>query len=63
MDLQFLTSRELLSHRKLLLRALQRGRNTSNAEELVARINNELEKRRDQKMQRFSSDAPEIDDF
>jgi len=61
MKLEFLTFRELLRHRALALRALRRGRNVYDTERLIAKINDELERRRNLKMQRLRSDAPGID--
>jgi len=61
MKLQFLTFRELLRHRALALRALRRGRNTDDTKQVIEKINSELERRRDLKMQRFNADAPKTD--
>ncbi|HFB2048990.1 MAG TPA: hypothetical protein TECP_01359 [Hyphomicrobiaceae bacterium MAG_BT-2024] len=60
MKLQFLTFRELLRHRALVLRAVRRGRNTDDTKKLIEKINSELERRRDLKMQRFSANTPKI---
>lgn len=55
-----LTSRELLQHRKLLRRAIARGRNVKASKELEIKIDEELNARRDLRFANASKDVPEI---
>lgn len=46
MDYKFLTYRELLSHRRIATRSIQRKRNVDKSQALVDRIDTELASRR-----------------
>ena len=55
-----LTRRELLQHRKLLRRAITRGRNIQASKELEIKIDEELTARRDLRFANASKGVPEI---
>ncbi len=59
-DFPHLTRRELLQHRKLLRRAIARGRNIQASKELEIKIDEELTARRDLRFANASKDVPEI---
>ncbi len=59
-DFPHLTRRELLQHRKLLRRAIARGRNIMASKELEIKIDEELMARRDLRFANASKDVPEI---
>ena len=60
LDFHHLTRRELLQHRKLLRRAIARGRNIQASKELEIKIDQEFMARRDLKFANASKDVPEI---
>ena len=60
LDLPHLTRRELLQHRKLLRRAITRGRNIQASKELEIKIDEELTARRDLRFANASKGVPEI---
>ena len=60
-DFPHLTRRELLQHRKLLRRAITRGRNIQASKELEIKIDEELIARRDLRFAKALKDVPEID--
>ena len=59
-DFPHLTKRELLQHRKLLRRAIARGRNIQASKELEIKIDEELNARRDLRFANASKDIPKI---
>ena len=60
LDLPHLTLRELLSHRAKLERAIARGRNTEASTALLARIETELEARRNLRFENAAKDVPPL---
>ena len=60
LDFPYLTRRQLLQHRKLLRRAIARGRNIQACEELEIKIDEEVAARRDLRIANASKDVPEI---
>ena len=60
LDFPHLTRRELLQHRKLLRRAITRGRNIQANKELEIKIDEELKARRDLRFANASKDVPKI---
>ena len=60
LDFPHLTRRELLQHRKLLRRAITRGRNIQASKELEIKIDEELKARRDLRFANASKDVPKI---
>lgn len=60
LDFPHLTRRELLQHRKLLRRAIVRGRNIQASKELEIKIDEELKARRDLRFANASKDVPKI---
>ena len=60
LDFPHLTRRELLQHRKLLRRAIARGRNIKASKELEIKIDEELTARRDLRFANASKDVPKI---
>ena len=60
LDFPHLTRRELLQNRKLLRRAIARGRNIQTSKELEIKIDEELIARRDLRFANASKDVPEI---
>ena len=61
MTLEFLTYRELLRQRALAKRAVRLARNTQMSEDLIKRIDSELERRRIRIQERRGANAPVID--
>ena len=60
LDFPHLTRRDLLQHRKLLRRAIARGRNIQASKELEIKIDEELNARRDLRFANASKDLPKI---
>ena len=58
--LGFMTTRELLVHRRLAQRALRRCRTPDQATAMLARIEGELARRRDRRMARAATKVPEL---
>jgi len=60
LDLPHLTRRELLTHRAKLERAIGRGRNVEAGTALLARIEAELEARRNLRFENAANDVPPL---
>ena len=58
--LGFMTTRELLVHRRLAQRALRRGRTPDQATAMLARIEAELARRRDGRLARAAATVPPL---
>ena len=58
--LRFMTTRELLVHRRLAQRALRRRRTPDQATAMLARIEAELARRRDGRMVRAAGKVPPL---
>ena len=60
MALKFQTTRELIRQRALARYARSRGRNVAKTSELIARIDDELERRRRSRLDRLHATVPDI---
>ncbi|MDA8575321.1 hypothetical protein N9L79_07285 [Alphaproteobacteria bacterium] len=60
MDYKFLTYRELLSHRRIATRSIQRKRNVDKSQALVDRIDTELASRRAIKFEHAARRQPTL---